>query len=34
MYNLIIGRETLTELRAVLDFKNATIEIDNVILPM
>ena len=34
MYDLIIGMESLHGLKAVLDFKNSRIEINNVILPM
>ncbi len=34
MYNLIIGKQTLHDIGAVLDFKEKTITIDDVLLPM
>ena len=32
--NLVLGRETLNELKAIVDFKNSTIDINIVILSM
>jgi hypothetical protein len=34
MYDLIIGKQTLHVIGAVLDFKNRSITIDNILLPM
>jgi hypothetical protein len=34
MYNLIIGKETMHELGVILDFKEKTIQIDEILLPM
>jgi len=34
LYDLIIGKQTLHEIGAVLDFKEKTITIDNILLPM
>jgi hypothetical protein len=34
LYNLIIGRQTLHDLGTVLDFKEKTITIDKILLPM
>ncbi len=34
MYNLIIGKQTLHDIGAVLDFKERTITIDEILLPM
>ncbi len=34
MYNLIIGKQTLHNIGAVLDFKEKTITIDSILLPM
>ncbi len=34
LYDLIIGKETLHDIGAVLDFKEKTITIDNILLPM
>ncbi len=34
LYDLIIGKQTLHEIGAVLDFKEKTIIIDNILLPM
>ncbi len=34
MYDLIIGKQTLHDIGAVLDFKNRPITIDNILLPM
>jgi hypothetical protein len=34
LYSLIIGNQTLHELGAVLDFKEKTITIDDILLPM
>ena len=34
LYNLIIGRETLSKLKLVLNLKNSTIEVNSVTLPM
>jgi hypothetical protein len=34
MYDLIIGKQTLHDSRAVLDFKEETITIDSILLPM
>jgi hypothetical protein len=34
MYDLIIGKETMHELGVILDFKEKTIQIDEILLPM
>jgi len=34
LYDLIIGKQTLHEIGAVLDFKEKTITIDSILLPM
>jgi hypothetical protein len=34
MYDLIIGKQTLHDIGAVLDFKDRSITIDNILLPM
>ncbi len=34
MYNLIIGKQTLHDIGAVLDFREKTITIDSILLPM
>jgi hypothetical protein len=34
MYDLIIGKETMHELGIILDFKDKTIQIDEILLPM
>ncbi len=34
MYDLIIGKQTLQDLGVVLDFKQKTIQIDTILLPM
>ena len=34
VYDLIIGKQTLHDIGAVLDFKEKTITIDNILLPM
>jgi hypothetical protein len=34
LYNLIIGKKTLYDIGAVLDFKERTITIDEILLPM
>jgi hypothetical protein len=34
LYDLIIGKQTLHDIGAVLDFKEKTIAIDNILLPM
>jgi hypothetical protein len=34
LYDLIIGKQTLHDIGAVLDFKEKTITIDDVLLPM
>ncbi len=34
MYGLIIGKQTLHDLGVVLDFKEKTIQIDKILLPM
>jgi hypothetical protein len=34
MYDLIIGKNTMHDLRVVLDFKESTIQIDKILLPM
>jgi hypothetical protein len=34
MYDLIIGKQTFDDIGAVLDFKDRSITIDNILLPM
>jgi hypothetical protein len=34
IYDLIIGKETMHELGVILDFKEKTIQIDEILLPM
>jgi hypothetical protein len=34
MYNLILGKQTMIELGVILDFKEKTIAIDEILLPM
>ncbi len=34
LYNLIIGKQTLHNIGAVLDFKEKTVTIDSILLPM
>ncbi len=34
MYDLIIGKQTMHDLGVVLDFKESTIQIDEILLPM
>ena len=34
LYDLIVGKETMHELGVILDFKEKTIQIDEILLPM